>query len=389
MRLLFPIPHSRIPSPRLTVSLLTMRPRRDLLRALRPQRDRGARSARRHGGRLQLRHVRFRAGGFPAQLRARAHALPHRRRCRWPTTSTMYRDEGRSIVEQRLDLTPAQAQRLAAISSTWNARPENALLPLRLFPRQLLDARARRARPRARRPAARADRRAVRAATPIACDADAPDGAGAAADARHRSRPRAVSRTSASTSGRKASCRCAAGRRRPGRHWPTASSAGRGHERDSPRTRIAEPPALPPDLRVAVPDRSASPLGALLLWLGRAAPRRARSAGGVRDRVRAVLRLGGLLLLFLWFGTEHRAAWRNENLLLLDPLVPAAAAGVARSRVRAGGVARFAIGVASLVVRSPRSRCSRRSCPGSCRPTCLDRVAAADPPGAGVTLMRA
>ena len=27
-----------------------------------------------------------------------------------------------------------------------------------------------------------------------------------------------------------------------------------------------------------------------------------------------------LLLLFLWFGTEHRAAWRNENLLLLDPL---------------------------------------------------------------------
>ncbi|HVI26316.1 MAG TPA: DUF4105 domain-containing protein [Xanthomonadaceae bacterium] len=28
----------------------------------------------------------------------------------------------------------------------------------------------------------------------------------------------------------------------------------------------------------------------------------------------------GALLLFLWFGTAHRAAWANQNLLLLDPL---------------------------------------------------------------------
>ena len=28
----------------------------------------------------------------------------------------------------------------------------------------------------------------------------------------------------------------------------------------------------------------------------------------------------GLLMLFLWFGTEHRFAWANENLLLFDPL---------------------------------------------------------------------
>ncbi|MEX2497635.1 MAG: DUF4105 domain-containing protein [Wenzhouxiangellaceae bacterium] len=30
--------------------------------------------------------------------------------------------------------------------------------------------------------------------------------------------------------------------------------------------------------------------------------------------------LGGGLLLFLWFATAHEAAWRNENLLLLNPL---------------------------------------------------------------------
>jgi hypothetical protein len=30
--------------------------------------------------------------------------------------------------------------------------------------------------------------------------------------------------------------------------------------------------------------------------------------------------LSGLVLLFLWVATEHEAAWRNENLLLLNPL---------------------------------------------------------------------
>ena len=60
--------------------------------------------------------------------------------------------------------------------------------------------------------------------------------------------------------------------------------------------------------------------------------------------------LGGLLLLFLWFGTEHRAAWRNENLLLLNPLcllLLPAWIGSARARWRRRPVA---IGVAWLVV---------------------------------------
>ncbi|MEM1082386.1 MAG: DUF4105 domain-containing protein, partial [Pseudomonadota bacterium] len=31
--------------------------------------------------------------------------------------------------------------------------------------------------------------------------------------------------------------------------------------------------------------------------------------------------LSGCVLVFLWLGTEHRAAWQNENLLLLNPLL--------------------------------------------------------------------
>jgi hypothetical protein len=36
--------------------------------------------------------------------------------------------------------------------------------------------------------------------------------------------------------------------------------------------------------------------------------------------IELVLGLGGLVLLGLWFLTDHTSAWRNENLFLLDPL---------------------------------------------------------------------
>ena len=35
---------------------------------------------------------------------------------------------------------------------------------------------------------------------------------------------------------------------------------------------------------------------------------------------RSLAGLLGVLLLYLWLGTAHRAAWANQNLLLLDPL---------------------------------------------------------------------
>jgi hypothetical protein len=54
-----------------------------------------------------------------------------------------------------------------------------------------------------------------------------------------------------------------------------------------------------------------------LLALGARAP---RTLGAVALLFWLLAGLLGALLLFLWFGTAHRAAWGNQNLLLLDPL---------------------------------------------------------------------
>ncbi len=54
-----------------------------------------------------------------------------------------------------------------------------------------------------------------------------------------------------------------------------------------------------------------------LLWLARVRPRLAGAAAAV---VWLACGLLGALMLFLWLGTEHRFAWANENLLLFDPL---------------------------------------------------------------------
>ena len=68
----------------------------------------------------------------------------------------LYRALGRPITLQRLNLTPEQKLNLRDFLR-WNALEETTLLPVRLLPRQLLDAPARRARSRARRCAARGD----------------------------------------------------------------------------------------------------------------------------------------------------------------------------------------------------------------------------------------
>ena len=58
-------------------------------------------------------------------------------------------------------------------------------------------------------------------------------------------------------------------------------------------------------------------LGAAVLVAARAAPRALGAAAGLFWLATGLL---GALLLFLWLGTEHRFAWANENLLLFDPL---------------------------------------------------------------------
>jgi hypothetical protein len=69
-------------------------------------------------------------------------------------------------------------------------------------------------------------------------------------------------------------------------------------------------------------------LAALLRWLGRGEGARRRGFGALAGALWLLSGVGGLLLLFLWFGTAHEAAWRNENIALFNPvcllLLPAA-----------------------------------------------------------------
>jgi hypothetical protein len=58
-------------------------------------------------------------------------------------------------------------------------------------------------------------------------------------------------------------------------------------------------------------------LGSVVLLAARAAPRTLGAVAGLFWLASGLL---GALMLFLWFGTQHRFAWANENLLLFDPL---------------------------------------------------------------------
>jgi hypothetical protein len=56
----------------------------------------------------------------------------------------------------------------------------------------------------------------------------------------------------------------------------------------------------------------------LALWLlGRFVP---RGLAATAIAIWAACTLLGLLMLFIWFGTAHRAGWANQNLLLFNPL---------------------------------------------------------------------
>jgi hypothetical protein len=58
-------------------------------------------------------------------------------------------------------------------------------------------------------------------------------------------------------------------------------------------------------------------LGIVLLVIGQRAP---RLLAAIALPVWTACSLLGLLMLFIWFGTAHRAGWANQNLLLFDPL---------------------------------------------------------------------
>lgn len=87
------------------------------------------------------------------------------------------------------------------------------------------------------------------------------------------------------------------------------------------QSRVAEPPVLPPDLRplFAVLGLTVA-VGLTVLH----ATRRHMISRFMFATTATLLSLGfgigGLVLIGLWGFTDHQSAWRNENLLLLNPL---------------------------------------------------------------------
>jgi hypothetical protein len=59
--------------------------------------------------------------------------------------------------------------------------------------------------------------------------------------------------------------------------------------------------------------------------------------------------IAGALMLVLWFGTAHRAAWANENLWLFNPLAWLAIPALLRVRRPGAAATRLGIGVAALM----------------------------------------
>jgi hypothetical protein len=254
----------------------------------------------------------------------------------------MYRDEGRDITEQRLALTPEQARRLVEFLE-WNARPENAQYRYDYFEANC-STRVRDAIDRALGGALHAQTEGRSRGFTWRLDAlrlMAPEpalmllidlGLGPYADERidywqesfvPATLRDVVAGATVADSGSAT--------------LPLASAT-----RELARGMVEQPPVLPPDLRWPFLIAGLA-LGGVLAW-----PGATRARGRIPLALFALVfelacGLGGLLLLFLWFGTEHRAAWRNENLLLLNPLclvLLPAWFGILRGRLRDRRLAR-------------------------------------------------
>jgi hypothetical protein len=241
----------------------------------------------------------------------------------------MYREESRSIVEQRLDFTPEQAIALRDFLR-WNIRPENAFYRYDYYlancstrVRDALDealggAIHRGTEGRSRGYTYRMDSLRLMAAEPLLM-LGIDLGLGPYADQRidfwqESFVPAVLSRSLADVQIERAD-----GSKRPLVANDTTIDRGA----------IPEAPDLPPDLRL--PFLIAGVAIGLGLYLLARSPTRAVRAPASLFAIMFELfcGLGGVVLLFLWFGTAHQSAWRNENLLLLNPLclalIPAAA----------------------------------------------------------------
>jgi hypothetical protein len=233
----------------------------------------------------------------------------------------MYVAEGRWIVEQQLNLIPAQRAKLAAFLE-WNAKPENALYRYDYF-RANCSTRVRDVLDTALDGAIKAQTIAPSRGFTYRMDADRlmrPDpavmlamdaGLGPFADQRlsywdEFFVPMEFMRH----------LRDVKVRDETGKILPLVAS-----EHTLASARLADPPAVAPDwVWRALGTGIAAALALLLLARLR---NRAWARGpfaATASLVTFVLGLGGVVLIALWTLTDHVSAWRNENILLFNPL---------------------------------------------------------------------
>ena len=233
----------------------------------------------------------------------------------------IYRDEGRWIVEQELNLTPAQRVHLRDFLD-WNARPENAQYLYEYF-RANCSTRVRDAIDAAVGGVIRAQTVAPSRGFTYRMDADRlmrPEGAvmlamdaglGRFADQRlsywdESFVPMEFMRHMRDVRVRDAS----------GETVPLVTRETRIAD-----ARIPEPPDFPPDwFWQALVSGIGLALALVALARMRAHAWARVSFAFAAATIAFALGLGGIVLLALWTLTDHISAWRNENLLLFNPL---------------------------------------------------------------------
>ncbi len=233
----------------------------------------------------------------------------------------MYVEEGRWIIEQQLNLTPSQRVQLAEFLA-WNARPDNAQYRYDYFTANC-STRVRDALDAAVGGAIKAQTIAPSRGFTFRMDADRlmrPDpavmlamdaGLGPYADRRLSFWDESFVPMEFMRHMREVQVPDETGKLRPLVARETQLAAAR----------LADPPAFAPDW-----TWHALAVGSLsgLLLLGLAYLRASASArlafAAISSAIALILGIGGLVLLGLWTLTDHASAWRNENLLLFNPL---------------------------------------------------------------------
>jgi len=115
--------------------------------------------------------------------------------------------------------------------------------------------------------------------------------------------------------------------------------------------RLPSPPASPPDMRWPLLIAGLV-LGAAFIasaWLRNRYEVDRWWFAVVGSSYALLAGLAGALMLVLWFGTAHRAAWANENLWLFNPLAWLLIPALLRVRRHGASASRFGLAIAALM----------------------------------------